>query len=106
MAEIQYSPPLPEITKGLGWAGALLGLLALALFRFRSRAGGSDRSGCAVGLTLASQPLYLLTLPGLDVVMTPKAIGAELRRYIGQPVLDIAKIGVPNFTVNWPRIPG
>lgn len=33
-------------------------------------------------MTLVSQSVCLITRPGMDVVMSPKSVGSELRRYL------------------------
>lgn len=84
MPVAKYYYDQPEHTKGLLWVGALLALMAFALIRCRNRPAGQIVLLAAIGMTLVTQPIYMITRPGQDAVTSPKIICTELRRQVDQ----------------------
>ena len=90
MPVVKFFYDQPEHTKGLLWVGALLALMALALVRFRNRPAGQIVLLAAIGMTLVTQPIYMITRPGQDAVTSPKIICTELRRQVDQGFVPVA----------------
>jgi 4-amino-4-deoxy-L-arabinose transferase-like glycosyltransferase len=73
--------PWPEAVRGLGWAAAAFAALGLALWLMRDRPAAPLAAAVALGVTVAVQPLVLVTRPALDAVMSPRGIGEIVQGY-------------------------
>jgi 4-amino-4-deoxy-L-arabinose transferase-like glycosyltransferase len=74
--------PWPEALRGLGGSAALFVLAGVALLLLgRDRPAVQVAAATAVGVTIAVQPLVLITRPSLDAVMSPRALGELIRGY-------------------------
>ena len=83
--------PWPVSVQGLLPCAVVAAVVAVLLWKGVSRrAPASCLLLAAFGLTLWLQPLGLLTAPSLDAVMSPKAQGEEMRRYIGDGYYPMA----------------
>lgn len=86
----KYHYDQPGQTDGLLWVGALLALMAFALIRFRNRPAGQIVLLAAIGMTLVTQPIYMITRPGQDAITSPKPICTELRQKADQGFAPVA----------------
>jgi 4-amino-4-deoxy-L-arabinose transferase-like glycosyltransferase len=82
--------PWPDALRGLGWAAGAFGALGIALWLLRESRAVPLVAAVALGVTVAIQPLVLITRPGLDAVMSPKALGEIVQRYARQGYVPVS----------------
>jgi 4-amino-4-deoxy-L-arabinose transferase-like glycosyltransferase len=74
--------PWPGLFHGLVPAALAFGALALVILLLRNRPIPELIAATALGVTIAIQPLVLITRPSLDIVMSPRRMSDTIRPYV------------------------